>query len=390
MDSRERMLAAIGGEKPDYVPLSFMIFAALRAERNDWFGRIEAQTELGLDAVAYLSGLVPGAPTGHGDAPGVPVTLPPDVTVRQGKETPPGARYPVLHKEYETPHGTLSVAVNQTDDWEAGDNVPLLDDFLVPRCTKYLVTGEQDLPALRYLLADPQPDDVRVCREKWQKGKEFAQEKGVLLANGWGVGADALGWLCGLDNAVMFAIDAPEFLDALLDVISEWNRKRMELMLEPGVDVFIRRAWYEGTSFWSPALFRRFLLPRIQQEVRLAHEAGAAFAYILSVGGLQFADLLLETGVDVLVGVDPVQDHGMDMAALKAALGNKVCLWGGINGFVTAERGTEEDVRAAVRTALDALGPAGLILSPVDNIRDNSDEVWKNTLALIDEWKKVR
>jgi len=384
------MLAAIRGEAPDYVPLSFMLFAALRAERQDWFGHVEAQIELGLDAVANMLGFVPTAPTGHVDAPGIPVNFPADVSVRQWKEAPAGARYPVLHKEYETPRGTLSVAVNQTDDWKKGDDVPLLDDFLVPRCTKYLVTGEQDLPALRYLLGEPQPDDVQKCRELWQKGKRFAQEKGILLANGWGVGGDALGWLCGLENAVMLAVDAPEFLDALMDVISEWNRRRMELMLEVGLDLFVHRAWYEGTSYWSPALFRRFMLPRIEREVELAHEAGAYYSYVLTVGGLQFADLLLEAGVDVLIGVDPVQDHGMDMTALKATLGADVCLWGGMNGFVTVERGTPQQVRAAVRTAVETLGPAGFILSPVDNVTAGSDAVWQNVLALIDEWKQVR
>jgi len=390
MNSRQRMLTAIWGGTPDYVPLSFMIFAALRGARQDWCGRIEAQLELGLDPVADLTSLAPCAPTGHRDAPGVPVTFPADVTVRQGKETPPGARYPVLRKEYETPHGTLSVAVNQTDDWPYGDEVPLFDDYLAPRCTKYLVSGEQDLPALRHLLSGPTDEDARVCMERWREGLEFARGKGLLLAAGWGVGADALGWLCGLDNALLFAVDAPEFLNALLDVIEEWNRRRMALMLEAQPDLFIRRAWYEGTAYWSPALFRRFLLPRITREAQLAHDAGASYGYIMTVGGLQLVDLLLEAGIDVLIGVDPVQDRGMNMAALKRAAGKDLCLWGGVNGFVTVERDTPEATRAAVRGALETLGPDGFILSPVDNVRDESDHAWANVLALIDEWKRAR
>ena len=390
MTSRERMLTAIRGGRPDYVPLSFMLFAALRAERDDWFGHIQAQLELGLDAVADMSSLVPTALTGHSDAPGIPLTLPPDVNVRHGKRSPAGARYRLLWKEYETPHGTLSVEVQQTDDWPYGDDVPLLDDFLVPRCTKYLVTGEQDLAALRYLLGGPFAEDVQVCRQHWGKAKLFAQNNSLLLANGWGVGADALGWLCGLQNAVMFAVDAPQFLNALLDIISEWNRRRMELMLEVGIDLFVRRAWYEGTAYWSPRLFRRFLVPRITAEAELAHQAGAAFGYIMSVGGLQFADLLLESGIDALIGVDPVQDRGMNMSALKAAVGSEICLWGGVNGFVTVERGRKAQIRKAVRTALKTLGPSGFILSPVDNVRETSDRVWQNVLALIGAWKKAR
>jgi hypothetical protein len=229
-----------------------------------------------------------------------------------------------------------------------------------------------------------------MCRDLWRKGKKFAQERGILLAGGWGVGADSLGWLCGLDNAVLSAVDAPEFLDAVLDVISDWNRRRMELMLETGLDVLLRRAWYEGTAYWSPALFRRFMLPRVRGEADMAHAAGAAYGYIMTVGGLQFADLLLEAGVDVLVGVDPVQDHGMDPAALKAAVGGEMGLWGGVNGFVTVERGAPAEVGQAVGEAIETLGPVGFILSPVDNVRDRSDRVWQNVMALIEAWKQAR
>ena len=390
MNSRERMLSAIRGETPDHVPLSFMIFEALRTRESDWFKRIDAQLELGIDPMADMTHLTPEAPTIHPDTPGLPVNLPPDVTMRQWKEKQLGERYPVLHKEYATPDGVLHVAVNQTEDWEHGEDVPLFSDFLVPRCTRYMVESEEDLPALRHLLGPPRPEDAAQCADLWAGARQFARDRGLLLAAGWGVGADALGWLCGLENAVWMAIDRPDLLDAVLDVVSDWNRPRMTLMLEAGPDLFLRRAWYEGTACWSPALFRRFLLPRIKAEVKLAHEAGASFGYILTVGGMQFADLLAEAGIDVLIGIDPVQDHGMAMAKMKAAAAGKFALWGGVNGFVTVERGSREDVRAAVRQAMDEMGPDGFILSPVDNVVDPGDQVWHNVLELIEAWQDAR
>lgn len=390
LSSRDRMRAAIKGEKVDYVPLSFMIFNAVRSPRDDWFSRIEAQIKLGLDPVASLMDLAPEGNAIHPDAPGLPISIPADVTTRQWKETPKGARYPVLYKEYDTPAGKLSTAVDQTDDWPHADDVPLFSDYVGPRCHKYLVEGEADLPAFCRLLRDPLADEIRVCRERWQVGAKFARDNDLLLTTGWGIGADALGWLTGLDKAVLLAIDEPDFLDTLLDIIFAWNRKRMELMLEPGVDLFIRRAWYEGTSYWSPTLFERFLMPRLAREVELAHQAGAAYAYIMTAGSLQFAPLLRRSGIDVLIGIDPVQDKDMDMTALRPALGDDVSVWGGINAFVTVERGTTRQIKAAVGQALEALGKTGTILSPVDNIRDPSDKVWKNVLALIKAWKQLR
>ena len=45
----------------------------------------------------------------------------------------------------------------------------------------------------------------------------------------------------------------------------------------------------------------------------------------------------------------------------------------------------------AVYQAIHTLGPGGgFILSPVDNIRDNSRPTWDNVDVLIQTWKKIR
>ncbi len=388
MNSRERMLVAIGGGRPDRVPLSFMIFNALRARTAGWRDFVETSSAMGLDAVVDLAHIQPWGSADHSDAPGPPVHFGGGVSTREWRETPPGGRYAVLHKEYVTPAGTLSAAVSQTDDWPYGDRVPLLNDYVEPRARKFPITSPEDLPALRHLLAEPTAEDIHSCRGAWKAPRQLAADKGLLLSGGWGVAADACAWLMGLTHGVLAAVDRPEFLEAFLAVVSQWNRRRMEIILEQGVDLFVRRGWYEGTSFWSPALYRRFLLPGLRSEADLAHQAGARFGYIMSVGALQFADILAEAGVDVVIGVEDVQDRGMDLPALKAATQGRPALWGGVNGFVTIEEGTDEAIRAATIGALEALGPAGFILSPVDNIRNTSAEVWRKVGVFIDAWKQ--
>jgi len=389
MNSRERMLAAIEGKRPDRVPLSFMIFQALAGRTNGWRDFLETSLGMGLDAVVYLHNARPEAWAEHSDAPGVPVHFGEGVSVREWREASPGRRYPLLHKQYVTPAGTLSCAVNQTDDWPYGDHVPFLDDYIEPRAEKFLVGSVDDLPALKHLLAEPAAEDIRRCREAWKAPRQFAAENGLLLAGGWGVAADAAAWLVGLLNAVLAAVDQPEFLEALLEVVGNWNRRRMEIILEEGVDLFVRRGWYEGTSFWSPPSYRRFLLPRLKQEVKLAHQAGARFGYIMSVGALQLADVIMESGVDVVIGIEDVQDRGMDLAKLKARTRGKLGLWGGVNGFVTMEEGTDQEILAATARAIQTLGPEGFILSPVDNIRNPSAEVWRKVLLFVEAWKRA-
>ena len=389
MSSRERMLCALDCGTPDHVPLSFMIFSALRHRCRDALEFFERQVALGLDTVVELSRLNEAEMADCGDAYGPPVRFGPDVSVREWRQERAGERYPLLHKEYATPDGTLTCVVQQTDDWPYGDHVPFLDDYVEARATKPLVTCVEDLPALRQLLAPPHPDDVARCRELWHEGRRFAAERGLLVSGGWGVGADALAWLCGLERAVLMAIDDPDLFEAILDVVSDWNRPRMELALDVGVDLFVRRAWYEGTDLWSPALFQRFFLPRLREEVRQAHQAGAKFGYILTSGAMAMLDMLMEAGVDVLIGVDPIQGKGTDMAEMKRRTAGHMALWGGVNGFLTVERGTAGGIRDAVRTALGALGPDGFILSPVDNVRDTSDETWRNTLTMVGAWQET-
>jgi uroporphyrinogen decarboxylase len=94
-------------------------------------------------------------------------------------------------------------------------------------------------------------------------------------------------------------------------------------------------------------------------------------------------DQIAELGVDVLIGVDP-QGWALDMT--KGKLGGKVCLWGGVNGHLTVEQGSAEDVRREVREAIETLAPGGgFILSPVDNVREFTPAIRENVLALIDE-----
>lgn len=403
MSSRERMLAALNCEQPDHVPLACMIFSALNGRLDkprrggDRTAIIEAQVDLGLDTVVDLTLFSPHVDEiGHSDAPGIPVRLGEGVKMRQWVETPEGDRYPSLHKQYVTPSGTLSTEVGQTEDWPYGDaatgdfRVPLMDDYLAPRCSKYLVETRDDLDCLRHLLVPPPEYDLNICHEAWSIGKRLAQKHDLLLAGGWGVGGDALAWFCGLQNAVLMAIDDPTFFEELLSVIDAWNRPRMQAFLDYGVDLFIRRAWYEGTDFWSPGLYRQFFFPVIREEVRMAHEAGVKYGYILTSGSMPLHEMLIELGVDVLIGPDPIQGKGTDLGRMGEQLRGKMCTWGGVNGFVTVEMGTKADIDDAVREAIAALGPEGFILSPVDNIRDPSDETWENVLALIESWKQYR
>lgn len=389
ISSKERMLEAIAGRKPDYVPCSFMIFHALRSRCQSVLEFVECQVEMGLDTKVEL----PFEPAlwYHADMHGLPIRFHPQVKINEWKESRPGEPYPVLCKEYYTPVGTLRTEVSKTEDWPYGDRVPFMDDYLIPRSLKPLVTSPKDLEALKYLLMPPSDEDVRAFKKEYTEACKIAEKHGLLISGGWGAGIDAAAWLCGIQPLILLAMDQPEFTQELMSLIGEWNKKRMEPFLDVGVDLFVRRGWYEGADLWSPALFRKLVFPYLKQEVELAHQAGVKFGYILTAGVMPVVDIVMEAGVDVLIGIDPVQDRTMDMLTLKKLTDGKIGLWGGVNGFLTVEMGTPDRVREAVEKAIGVLGKGGgFILSPVDNVREDTPRVWRNIRVFIETWRVHR
>jgi len=389
MTSRERILAAISHQDVDYVPCSFMIFTGLLYNTADDVEFITRELDLGLDPVVEMANWRTDTTHEHPDLPGPPLRFHPEMQITDWVEDKPSI--PVIHRRYDTPAGPLTAAVRWTEDWKAGARVPLFDDWGIPRAEKFLVETDEDLDRLPYVLTPLKPGSCRgELQEKTASRMAIARERGLATAGGLGVGLEAAAWLAGYEALALASYDRPEWLDRLVEILHVWNVSRMEAMLELGVDIFFRRGWYEGMDFLSPAQVRRYVLPSLQREARLAHDAGARFAYINTSGTMPILEMLIEAGVDVLVGVDPIQGKGTDMAAMRQQTAGRMALWGGVNGFITVERGSPDEVRAAVDLAMRTLGPNGFILSPVDNVSVLDAQAWSNVQALVAKWQELR
>ncbi len=364
-----------------------MMYKGLKNRCADYRAFIETQLDLGLDTVVELPPRPPVVVNDHYNLHGLPVSYDPRVRTREWKETKAGEG-DVLVKEYTTPGGSLRVEVQKTSDWPWGDHAPFLDDHLVPRSRKYLVERPEDLEALRYLLVPPTPAEVDAYRRESAPYLQLAGQNGLLVVGGWGVGADLIGWICGLKNMIFITYRQPDFLRGLLGLISAWNRTRMEAAFTSPLDLYIKRAWYENCDFWTPASWQEFILPLLTEEVRLAHQAGVKFGYLITSNAMPLVESIISAGVDVLIGVDPRQ---YDLEKLAGQARGKLCLWGGVNGHLTVERGSPKDVESEVRRAMQILAPqGGFILSPVDNVREDSPGIEANVKRLIQSWEQWR
>jgi len=137
----------------------------------------------------------------------------------------------------------------------------------------HAVAGPDDLPKLRYLLADPTAEQMANYRARMQQVRAFADREEVLVQGWSGFGMDLVAWLCGVEFAVMAAMTRPDFFQELIDIVADFDRRRTEILLDVGGSTWWLSAAVQLTDFWSPRLFKHFLQPILAQLAGMAHAA---------------------------------------------------------------------------------------------------------------------
>ncbi|MCJ7736613.1 MAG: hypothetical protein MUQ10_04770 [Anaerolineae bacterium] len=387
LSSKERLLSAIRYDDTDHVPLIFRTFGVNPPPDLAWSNQYEeAQAWLSLGTDAWLE-------------VSLPQTFHPDVTVSEWEEVVPGERWPLMVKAYNTPAGVLRQEVYRTDDWvspdwpmhkSGGGGIQLLDDYNVPRSRKHVVESEEDMQKLKYLLCPPSDEAIARFQESVAVVAQQADELGVPLVGSGPSGTDSVTWLCGVEGMVFMALDQPDAFSELLDIVQRRDVRVTEILLDTPVDMIVRRGFYEGTTFWSPALYREHFAPRIKELTAMVHQGDRLMTYIMSVGFLPLLDTLVEIGYDAHYLLDPIAGGShIDLRRVKSTFDKKIAVIGGLNEPVTLEQGTREQIRQEVFDAVQHLGPGGgLILCVAEAVMASTP--WKSIETVIEAWREVR
>lgn len=376
---RQRILNTIDGHDVDHTPLSFLLFTELLDRCNTQFDYLTRLANLGCDPIAAL--------------PDVDWEFHPDVETETWIE--PATPHPILHKTYRTPAGDLETAIRKTPDWPHGDDIPLMSDHIIPRAVKHLVTETKDLEPLQYILQPPTSQAIEQFTRKSAEVKQFADHHNLATRAGFNRLADTICWLAGCEQFAMLGLTDPDLFQAIIDIVAKWQDQFTEIYLTAKPDIIVDAQWY-ATTFLSPALYQQFLAPALVRRVDMIHEAGSRVCAIATSNVMPFLNILKTLDIDMLFGVDPMQGE-WDFAQLKQQIGNDICLFGGINGYLQIVDGSANDVQAATEYAMKTLAPDGrFILSAVDNIRiDHSNpdklwpDVWQNVQQMVDAWKQL-
>jgi len=374
MTPRQRICAAMRSEEVDRLPFSPYFNRNLRIEGYDC-SKVEARTRLALDL-----GIDPFLLIGMSFSPA------PEVRISNWVEEIPGEKTPVLWQAWDTPDGRLTQAIRKSGVCRDWDSIRWCDES----------AGSIYKPLLS------EPGDIARCRHLMQSGSEEAYENWletnaevfslarlhdlpVVLT--YGQGLAAIMFTMGAENAVYLAIDDPDGFEELAETIHQAEMRNIELAGRGHIDILKRFGGYEMCNFYNPEIFRKVCLPRLREEVEYAHSLGLLIFYRVVTGMLPILTEIAEIGFDCIEGGEP---HLSDCSfeAWRDAIGGRTSTWTGVSTPVLLGGKDPEAVRREVRHCVDVFGRRGFILGVTNSIRAHFP--WENTLAMIDEWKKIR
>jgi hypothetical protein len=389
-------------EEPDHVPLYFLVqgWGELYDSRSGFtFGNInsydvrreysfknqilkaEQMLSLGLDDMLRIE-----PPLGWAEEYRVEGVQ--NINARFRKYCLNDNKMEFLEKKYFTPAGELKTAAQLTDDWPHGDNIPVFSDFTVSRAKEFLIKSHEDLKRLKYLLGKPNNKEYLRFKEESEELRKASSRLGVSLEGGRTSLGDSLFWLLGMQNMIYSAYDSPDFIVELLEILLKWEEKRLEMIIDEGIEILFHSAWYEITDFWTPLMYRKILKPRIKRLIEMCGQSGVKFAYIITKSFDELADDFLDMEIDSVFGIDPVQGKA-DLRRLAEKFNGKISMWGGINSAVTIGRGKNEEIEEAVEQAVKILAPGGgFVLYPVDVVLPDANP-WDNIEIMLNKWREI-
>lgn len=177
-------------------------------------------------------------------------------------------------------------------------------------------------------------------------------------------------------------LEAPRFVDELLDRLVEFNLGILEEVLRWPIDgVLFGDDWgHQQGLLFGRRLWERFIKPRVAEMYAAVRRAGKA-VMIHSCGKVQelFPELI-DLGLDVF---NPFQPDVMDPLEMKRRYGQRLAFYGGVSVQSLLPRGTPQQIRDEVRRLRDAVGRGGgFILAPSHDMP--GDIPLENMVALVE------
>ncbi len=188
-----------------------------------------------------------------------------------------------------------------------------------------------------------------VARFKGKKAIIF-QCRGALM---WSV------FLRGFENLLLDFLVQPEFAHELMDTVLSMSLRLARNAIRAGADAILVADDYAGNQgpFFSPAVAKEFVIPRLKRMVDAVHEEGGKIIKHSDGNLWPILDMIVETGIDALHPMEPVA--GMDIGKIKQKYGKRICLIGNIDCSYLLSEAPVEEVEVAVKECIRKAAPGG-------------------------------
>jgi len=178
----------------------------------------------------------------------------------------------------------------------------------------------------------------------------------------------------------------PDVLKMWLEYYLRVNIERAKAKIDAGADAIIENDDYATTMgpMISPKHFREYVLPNLKRLCDEVHKRGAYFIKHTDGDISMILEDIVDAGID---GIHPLEKKaGMDIGAVKAKYGKRVCVIGNIDGSLGGDRGKEYIVNETLECIRSAAPGGGYIMTTSNVI--TSDARVENFIAWIDAVKR--
>ncbi len=201
----------------------------------------------------------------------------------------------------------------------------------IPHFIKFPIENKNDWLKFRNRL---NPYSNRYPSEKeWKRFKEDAKNSRFPIVIS---GGSLFGWIrnwMGFENCLMAFYDQPNLIEEIIDYLCDFILSVDErALLEINIDTV---SMWEDMAFKtqpmiSPALFKKYLVPRYKKMSERFRKAGIDLIFIDCDGNInEIVELWLDAGINIMFPLEI--NSGSDPVALRKKFGKKILLMGGVD-----------------------------------------------------------
>ena len=335
MSPRERFLKAINHEEPDRVPVS---------PRNQDREFINVDVGRGTSDKEYLEY---SRVLGFDPFFIFPLHLPLPEEIKMQTRQLDRPDYISKITEYETPKGVLTNKIREYKD----ETVRKMSahNSSQQNIEEFLIKNEEDLEKLPFLFNFP--DKAERNLSYFKDLVEMVGEDGLVLSSVPNPSFSAATHY-GVVNLLIQSRNNRKFVMELLKTYQIEAMKYTEIFLKAGAKVIYTDGCWTTGSLWSPQDFEELFAPLLREQIELTHQYEAKFMYFMDGKCMPHLSILKEIGLDILCPFDSPPTGDADLRMAKKQIGDRICIWGGINSPVDLAKGPVERIRNLVKEAI--------------------------------------